>query len=712
MQGLSAGALDCALMRPFPSLTAAGSMLLAAALAAPALHAETVSLPPVSVTARVQSVPAFDLPASIDVIDAGAASARPQASLSESLGGVPGVLARDRQNFAQDTQLSIRGFGARSTFGVRGVRLYADGIPATMPDGQGQLSHFALAAGDRLEVMRGPFSALYGNSSGGVVQLWSADGTAAPQVDLRATAARYGTATASARLLGSAAGTGYHLAAALFDTDGYREHGAARRESLNLKLHRALPGDGRLELVGNRLDAPDAQDPLGLDRARLDQDPRQAAPQALLFDTRKSVRQGQLGANWTQPLGAAATLRLGTYGGRRDVVQYLAVPVAAQASPLSAGGVVDLDGGYGGFDARVAWTALEGDFELTVGASGERQDQHRRGYENFADGRLGVRGALRRDQDDRVRSQDRYAQAWWRLAPRWALQAGARHSQVRFRSSDRYITAANPDDSGQAEYARLTPVAGLVFSPGEDWRVYLSAGRGFETPTFNELAYRADGQGGLAFDLLPAVSRNLELGTKWRDAGGLALEAALFRADTRDELAVAGNSGGRSSFRNVGRARREGAELSARLPLAQDWSLELAATWLDARFRDAFCSGTCTAPGAVVAAGTRIPALPRHMGRLRLAHAGATWDLAAEATGIGAVTANDRGDAVAHGYGLLSLEAARRVPELAPDLRVFARIDNLFDRDHAGSVIVNEANGRYYEPGAGRSVLLGLEWRR
>ena len=221
-------------------------MLLAAALAAPALHAETVSLPPVSVTARVQSVPAFDLPASIDVIDAGAASARPQASLSESLGGVPGVLARDRQNFAQDTQLSIRGFGARSTFGVRGVRLYADGIPATMPDGQGQLSHFALAAGDRLEVMRGPFSALYGNSSGGVVQLWSADGTAAPQVDLRATAARYGTATASARLLGSAAGTGYHLAAALFDTDGYREHGAARRESLNLKLHRALPGDGRL----------------------------------------------------------------------------------------------------------------------------------------------------------------------------------------------------------------------------------------------------------------------------------------------------------------------------------------------------------------------------------------------------------------------------------------------------------------------------------
>jgi iron complex outermembrane receptor protein len=700
-------------MRSFPRLPAAGGTLLAAAccLAVPALHAETVSLPPVSVSARVQSVPAFDLPASIDVIDVGAASARPQASLSESLGGVPGMLARDRQNFAQDTQLSIRGFGARATFGVRGVRLYADGIPASMPDGQGQLSHFALAAGDRLEVMRGPFSALYGNSSGGVVQLWSADGTATPQVDLRGTGAGYGTATASARLLGSAGATGYHLAAALFDTDGYREHGAARRESLNLKLHRDLPGGGRLELVGNQFDAPHAQDPLGLDRVQLHEDPRQATPQALLFDTRKSVRQGQLGANWSQPLAAAATLRLSAYGGQREVEQYLAVPVAAQANPLSAGGVVDLDGGYGGFDARVAWTGLDGDLEFTAGASGERQDQHRRGYENFADGRLGVRGALRRDQDDRVRNRDQYAQAWWRFAPRWALQAGARHSQVRFRSDDHYITAANPDDSGRAGYSQLTPVAGMAFAPGEDWRVYLSAGRGFETPTFNELAYRADGQGGLAFDLRPAVSRNLELGTKWRGAGGMALAAALFRADTRDELAVARNSGGRSSFHNVGRARRQGAELSARLALAQAWSLELAATWLDARFRDPFCSGDCAAAGAVVAAGARIPGLPARSGRLRLAYAGTRWSFAAEATGIGAVTANDRGSALAPGYGLLAAEAARALPELAPGLRGFARIDNLSDQAHVGSVIVNEANGRYYEPGPGRTLLVGLEWR-
>ena len=681
---------------------------------------DTPTLPQVVVTARVDSASAFDLPASLDVVELGDGSARPQVNLSEALGGVPGLLARDRQNHAQDAQLSIRGFGARATFGVRGVRLYADGIPATMPDGQAQLSHFALAAGDRIEVMRGPFSALYGNSSGGVVQLWSADGGEPTRVDLRATAATYDTLSASARARGIAAGTGYHLAASVFDTGGYREHSAARRESANLKLHRDFAGGGRLELVGNHFRAPDAQDPLGLAWAQVREDPRQATAVALQFNTRKSAAQDQLGASWRQPLGDSAQLRLTGYGGSRSVVQYLSAPVAAQASPLSAGGVVDLDNGYGGADARASWQGRvgDGDFEFTIGASADRQRQWRRGYENFRDDgtggvALGVRGALRRDQRDVVDNFDQYAQAWWEFAPRWSLQAGARHSVVRFRSDDRYVTATNPDDSGRVEYSQTTPVAGLVFAAADDLRLYASAGRGFETPTFNELAYRADGGAGLAFDLAPAVSGNVELGAKWRNDAGAAIEAALFRADTDDELAVARNSGGRSSYRNVGRARRQGAELSADVPMGQAWSLRVAATWLDAYFRDGFplCTGACPVPAVTVAAGTPIPGVPRHFGQLRLQWRGGPWEAALEAWANGAVNVDDRGTASAPGYGLVHAELARLWHAGEGRLRGFARIDNVFDRQHMGSVIVNEGNGRYYEPGPGRAVLLGLEWQ-
>ena len=693
-----------------PYLLPAGALLLACVLPATVTAEpapDPVDLAGVVVTARVESAPAFDLPASLDVIDLQAGSARAGTDLSEVVSGIPGLLARDRQNRAQDTQLSIRGFGARSTFGVRGVRLYADGIPATMPDGQGQVSHFALAAGDRIEVMRGPFSALYGNSSGGVVQLWSADGTPEPSLDLRATAGRHGHLAGSARLRGTAAGTGYNLAASIVDSDGYRDHSAARRTSLNARLHRDLPGGGRLDLVGNHFDAPDAQDPLGLTAAQMREDPRQAVAAAHTFNTRKSVRQDQLGLHWRQPLSAAWDLRASGWAGERSVVQYLPVPVAAQANPLNSGGVIDLDNAYGGADARVAWKAADGRFEFTAGASVERQRQDRRGYENFRlqgdDTLLGVRGSLRRDERDSVRSFDQYAQAWWRITPRWALQAGARHSQLRFEADDRYVTAGNPDDSGRVRYSATTPVAGVVFSPTEDLRLYLSAGRGFETPTFNELSYRADGGAGLAFDLRPARSDNLEAGLKWRAASGAALEAAVFRVDTDDELAVARNVAGRSSFRNVGGARREGAELSARLPLADAWSLQLAATWLDARFTDGF---------GQVAAGAAIPGVARRQGWARLQWRGSAWEAALEGMAISAVPVNDAGSEHAAGHGLLHVETARSWVAGGNRLRAFARVDNLLDRRHAGSVIVNEGNGRFYEPGPGRGLLLGLELRR
>lgn len=667
--------------------------------------------------ARLQGVSAFDTPASLDTLDLRAEAATPGVNLSERLGTVPGLLARDRQNYAQDTQLSMRGFGARSTFGVRGVRLYADGIPATLPDGQGQLSHFNLMAGDRVEILRGPFSALYGNSSGGVVQLFSADGGEPGELLARASLGSHDSRTLAARWLGQQGGFHYHLAASVFDTDGYRRHSAARRESANGKFGFDLPADGRLDLVFNHLDLPRAQDPLGLTRGQWRADPRQATAVAEQFNTRKSVRQDQLGLVFDQPLAAGQRLRASVYAGRRDIEQFLPLPVAAQSNPLNSGGVIDLDNDYGGLDARWSWQGeLAGrPFEATLGANADRQRQHRRGHENFDGGTLGVRGRLRRDERNRVENSDQYAQAWWRLADRWSLLAGVRRSDVRFRSRDHYISAGNPDDSGRVDYSETTPVAGLMFDAGADWRLYASMGRGFETPTFNELGYRADGGAGLALDLQPAISRHLELGSKWRNARGAELELALFRADTDDELAVASNLGGRSTYRNAGRARRQGLEAGLTLPLGEQWQWQAAYTWLDAQFRDGFltCARSgCATPDLAIAAGTRIPGTARQQFFSRLQWRSGAWTAAAEAVALGAVSVNDAGSEAAPGYGLLHLEAARRWQFGASSLRAFLRIDNALDQRYIGSVIVNEGNGRFYEPGPDRGLLLGLEWQQ
>ena len=691
----------------------AAPCVLAAPAGEPQLPAETLDRVVVTAT-RLEAVSAFDAPASTSVVSLGDGGARSQAALSEVLDGIPGLLARERQNLAQDTQLSIRGFGARSTFGVRGLRLYADGVPATMPDGQGQVSHFNMLGADRVEVVRGPFSALHGNSSGGVIQLWSDIPDEGHEARAQASFGSHDSTVIGVRLRGAGDLLGYSVSASVLDTQGYRDHSAARRESINAKL-RLKPGAGTLDLLLNHFNAPDAKDPLGLTRAQAWQDPRQASPVATQYDTRKSVRQDQLGAVYDWPFAHGHLLRAMAYGGRRDVEQYLALPIAAQGNPLNSGGVIDLDNDYGGADVRWSWT---GDvagrpFELSAGINADRQRQHRRGYENFVGTTLGVRGALRRNERNQVANADQYAQAWWQLAPRWSLLVGARHSRVDFRSDDAYVTAANPDDSGRVVYERTTPVAGLVFAPTDALRLYASVGRGFETPTFNEVGYRADGGAGLAFDLRPATSRNTELGLKWRSRQGARIEAALFRADTDDELAVARNVGGRSSFRNVGAARREGVEVQADLPLHAAWQLRFAYTWLDATFRDSFpiCTASgCTSPVVQVAAGTRIPGVARQQASARLRWQGVQWNASAQVIAVGDVTVNDTGSERAPGYGLLNLELVRDWAPGTGRLQGFARIDNALDRFHIGSVIVNEGNGRFYEPGADRTFTVGLRW--
>jgi iron complex outermembrane receptor protein len=674
-------------------------------------------MPPVQTSAsRLQAIDAFRIPASISRVELSAETERVPLQIAAALASVPGVQARERQNLAQDTQLSMRGFGARSTFGVRGVRLYADGIPATLPDGQGQLAHFNLLGAQSLEILRGPFSALYGNSAGGVLLLHSAGGSAAPSARLASSYGAYDTYSLGTQLRGgNASGAfGYNVAVQRFDTEGYRRHSAAGRESANIKLQWRANDVHRMELVVNHYRAPEALDPLGLDAAQLRSDRRQA-PLAEQFNTRKRTAQDQLGLLWHSQLNDAHSLRIQTYAGQRAVEQFLSLPIAAQANPLNSGGLIDLDATYAGTDLRWSFegTLAGRELQWSAGLNIEQLRQQRLGFENFVGSTLGRRGALRRDELGQVRSNDQYAQAWWQLSSKLALLAGARHSSVQFRSDDYYIRGGNPDDSGRINYAQTTPVLGLSYAVGDDFNLHLAIGRGFETPTFNELSYRVDGGAGLALDLRPAVSTNVELGGKWRNNDGLSAELSVFRIDTDDEIAVARNIAGRSSFRNVGRSRRHGAELAARVPLTPMWTAQLAYTHTNAAFRDPFgvCgSSGCSNPSVQVAAGTRIPGVVRDQLFGQLQWQSGDWSGALETVAIGAVSVNDTGSARAAGYALLNAEIARAWPLHSGLLRAYLRIDNLLDHRYIGSVIVNEGNARYFEPGPERALLLGLQW--
>ena len=663
---------------------------------------------------------AFETPYSISVLDSTQLrSAGPMVNLSESLNQVPGIVANLRNNYAQDQQISSRGFGARSTFGIRGLRLYTDGISATMPDGQGQVSHFDIAGAQRIEVLRGPFSALYGANSGGVIALVSA----APAGNALLVDGDVGSNGLWQARLGAEAllpgGWNIRAQASEFNTDGVREHSQARRTLGNLRLGWAGERDS-LTLLVNSVDQP-AQDPLGLTRGQFDADPYQTTPQAIAFDTRKTSAQTQAGFTWRHRFvgsGALYESTLTAYAGQRDVWQWQSIPPAAQANPNHSGGVISLGRDYSGVDGRLAWRWQ--DVSLIVGMASEQQDEARRGYENFIGSgpgqQLGVTGALRRDESNGMRTTDVYAQAEWQIDAHWLATLGLRSGRLKFDTSDHFLS--NGDSSGAASFSYNMPVAALQWLPTPAWNLYISAGQGFESPTLAELAYRPDGAPGFNAELKPQTSRQVELGAKWRDrALGLALEAALFRADTSDEFSVLSNSGGRSTYQNVGRTRRSGAELGLRWQIDEAWRAVLALSYLDAVYRDSFstCAGApCTKPSdrVSVAAGNRIAGTMSKNAFASLAwRAPDSTELALEVRLQGDMPVNDLNSDFSATATVAALRASRDFTLGPGTLSLLARLDNLSNLAYAGSVIVNEGSGRYFETAAGRNWLLAMRWR-
>jgi len=427
-------------------------------------------LDPVTVSATRIEQRSFDAPAAIDAIGGDAIREhKPGVDLSESLGRIPGIRAQNRQNYAQDLQLSSRGFGARAAFGVRGVRLLQDGIPFTAPDGQGQTGLFDLETAERIEMLRGPFAALYGNSSGGLVSVFTGDPPEHPAWRATGHGGSFGAWKFGAGFGDTIGAVGARMDASRFDTDGYREHGRTRRDLASARLTYADSPDSRFALDATVLRQPDTEDPLGLTRQQVREDPRQAGTGAIAFDTRKSVEHRQLGLSWQSRLGARDTLTLRGHLGERQVTQFLAFSGAAASS---SGGVVDLDRGFGG--ASLQWTRstalADGRVDFTLGIDYDRMQERRRGYVNDS----GVAGALRRNEVDTAASLGQYAIAEWWFASDWKLSGGVRRSSVSFDVRDDFVSMRSPTRS----ISTPRPAAASRPRPSPSWPTGPTACRG------------------------------------------------------------------------------------------------------------------------------------------------------------------------------------------------------------------------------------------
>ena len=683
------------------------------AVLAPCAYAADPAVPLVDVVvvsaSRIEHN-SFDLPAAIDVIDAARIrDGQMRVNASEALSAVPGLVAQNRQNYAQDLQISSRGFGARSAFGVRGVRLISDGVPATMPDGQGQPSAFNLDMAERIEVLRGPFSAIYGNHSGGTIQLFTRDGKGAPTVELNLAAGSDGARKTDLNAQGSAGALGYVLDASRFETDGYRAHSAATRDQAFAKLTMQPTAGGKLTLVANSLRQDGTEDPLGVTWATYQRDRRAGeidttdtvTPKRTLaerYNTRKDISHQQAGLSYDQRFGENR-LHLMIYGGNREVTQFQAFSKAFQAPATHSGGVVDFQRDFYGADAN--WVSVRalgaGTLTTTAGIDYGRSSDARKGYENFIGTQFGLQGALRRDEQNVLSSVDPYLQAEWQ-AGQWVLTGGMRHTQLKVSVQDRY--ASNGNDSGNVEFSHTTPVLGVLYKVSPVLNVYASAARGFETPTLNELFYSGGG-GGFNFKLRAAKSAHLEAGVKAIVGTATRVNAALFQVKTTDELVVDSAAGGRTSYKNASKTLRQGAELSLDTSIGGGVSGRLALTALRAVYDQGFAS---------VLAGSRLPGVPNANLFAELAWKDASdhFGAAIETVASSRVYAEDANSEIpAPGYAVVNARLNARQVSGAWRFKQFVRVNNLLDRQYVGSLIVGDANKRYYEAAPGRNWMVG-----
>jgi len=633
-------------------------------------------------------------------------SARPgqrHIALDESLSLVPGLVAVSRTNPSQDPRISIRGFGARSAFGVRGVRVLRDGMPLTLPDGQTPVDYLSLESVGRIEIVRGAAAALYGNASGGVIDLR----TAAPPASKLAGDLRqwFGSDGFSRTTIagGGVSGNAYYQAdASSTRGDGFRAHSRERLTSAFARTGATLGGtDYSIEALG--FDMPLAENPGALTLAQFRSNARLADVPSVNKQARKVVRQLQVGV---------AANRLGT----NDEISASAFVGGRSLYNPQTFAVVDVGRRTYGASARVThlWPDLASANRLTAGFDAQSQNDSRFNWVNCDDIPMPVtatascpvigaeKGITTLDQRELVSSAGAYVTDELRLTQSLRVSGGLRGDDVRFELRDRLIGPGNPDDSGRRTLRAATPYVGVVSKIGPDHSVYVNISSAFETPTTTELGNHPDGSAGINPDLQPQRSVTYETGFKGGVASPFGYDVAIFTTKVHDELVsyeIPG-SGGRRYFRNAGRTNRRGAELGLRTN-AGPLQLNAAYSYSDFRF-------VRYVTDSAVFDGKRIPGIPMHRGQSSVTWSHHTLFAVAEGEVASSSFVDDGNTGKAPGYEVMHLRAGSNGIPGAQNISIVGGVQNLFNRLYSPSVTVNAARGKFFEPAAGRTLYLGV----
>lgn len=692
---------------------AAPTLVLGTAALAQEPAANQTPLEEIVVTATLLERTLDKTPAAVSVVtEDDIQRARQQLGLDESLTRVPGLFMQNRYNFAQDLRVSIRGFGARGQFGIRGVKVLVDGIPETLPDGLGSVDSIDLGATSQIEVIRGPSSALYGNASGGVISLTSEGGRDVPEAELRVAAGGYGFEKSQLKFGGETERLNYLVSVSDQKLDGYRAQSAYENKLLTGRFDIDLGKDRSLLTVVNYTDQPVSDDPGGLTTAFLTGavDPRSAAPLNVQFDAGESLDQQRIGFVYTTPAGEKGTIRARNYYAWRDFGNLL---------PTQSQGIVDLERDFVGGGVSYTYDGfwLDRPNRFITGVDFDDQDDRRRRYDNLN----GVQGALSFDQTEAVQSYGVFLQNELSVSQRVQLSFGVRYDEVEFQVTDYWLTNATGDDSGSKKFTDTSPMVGLVVELTDNLNFYTTYSSAFETPTTTEFALPGGG-GGFNQALAPQEANNYEVGLRGAIGENQRYEVSLFTIEVEDELigSEIPTSPGRFSYENAGKTSRDGLEFSWIANPTDRIQTTVSYTYSDFKF-DEFIERTIANPAGANRAGNVIPATPENLAFAEFTYrAPRGWFIAADALYVdeqfgdsGNTVDNPATTAVREGseipaYTVANMRMGWDIELDSLVLSPFLGVNNLSDESYTSNVRVNATANRYFEPGPGRTGYGGI----
>ena len=690
-----------------------GALLCLSVFPSSGLYAQTTSndLKEIIVQSGRLEQKQFDAPASVYTIDADTLrNSGPQVNISDVLKRAPGVVALNRNNYAQDVQISIRGFGSRAACGMRGIRLITDGIPASMPDGQGQASTVSMTSADRMEVLTGPLAQLYGNASGGVIQTFTREAGDKPEAQVSLYTGSFGLRRTDWQVSQRSGNVGLVADYSTFSIDGYRANSSAERKQLNSVITVDAKPDTRFKFIVNILDMPIANDPLGLTAAQLASDPSQAGTNAIERRTRKTVKQEQVGAVAEHRVNSDLKLQARIYGGTRSNLQYQATNAWTGLERRYEGFGLQANGKTSVFNGRAMNWVVGADID-------HAQEQRQAGTASVGE----KSGAPTRNELNEASNRDYFAQANWSLSERYTLTTGARQSEVTLKSRDDLPTPV--DGSGSVTYKATSPVLGLTWHAQDNLNLYVNQGKGFETPTMVEAAYSRDSSNNFVEKFNPNLqasrSKHLEIGSKWLATPSTRIDAAWFQIDTTNEIVAALSSSGKTAYDNAAQTKRDGFELAIRNQHTSNWRSQASASVINATYQAG--SASYSPPN-----GNSLPAIPKQQlfasvqwSEKGFAQAGQKPKMGLEAGldvvyrssmwGNDANTATSANYALAPSHTLLNARVRQRYQIGSARVEAFVGVDNLTDKDTVGSVIINQFSKQYFEPGLPRSWVIGVQ---